>query len=488
MNKKIEKTTVQVFIWGTGHGTQDINYQLAMRGIHIIGYIDNNQRKWSEKFKGSNIYPPQILSSSPYDYIIIASMHVDAIKKQLLELQVEENKIIHYESQNPKLSLSTLGEIKYLVEERFSLDKSGLNMETRLMEIQSYSCEDVPPLLPIDEQYPMVKELLAAYNRGVKDMNAAPEPFRPGKNWANLLAKTRPDFYDAVKNDDVQGLTLMLNHFLRNSLCSGISGGLAALKQEKEHVNDLVESLAFNFKTWLYSRHSRQPVDLGELALPQVGNPYGIKVDGHLINADCFRHFYRAQWFDLLLTQIHRPVVAEIGGGFGLFAYYWLKQKGKPCYINFDLPENLLISSYYLSMLFPEKEILLYYGNEMPLSPGVFQEFDIIMMPNYMVTKLIPQSVDLFLNTVSFSEMDYPAIEAYIKEISRSCRYYYYHKNLAQAPNGYLGFPAELFPQPGQFELVLKTPSRWSNWGITSARHSYIEYLYKRQSAKGVIE
>lgn len=120
-------------------------------------------------------------------------------------------------------------------------------------------------------------------------------------------------------------------------------------------------------------------------------------------------------------------------------------------YINFDLPENLIVSSYYLKASNPEKRIKIFDGSEVDLSREDIQQYDAVLMPNYFLPKLEALSVDLFINTVSLSEMDFVSIEAYCKQISRVTRRYFYHENIIDSGASFYVFPTQTFPKLNAF-------------------------------------
>ena len=55
-----------------------------------------------------------------------------------------------------------------------------------------------------------------------------------------------------------------------------------------------------------------------------------------------------------------RPVIAELGGGYGRLFYFLSQHFSEFTYIGIDLPEILCCASYYLMLAFPDKRFLLY--------------------------------------------------------------------------------------------------------------------------------
>ena len=100
-------------------------------------------------------------------------------------------------------------------------------------------------------------------------------------------------------------------------------------------------------------------------------------------------------------------------------------------------------------------------------------------MPNFQLPRLASDSVDLFMNTASLSEMDYHTVEEYIAHIVRTCKLYFFHENSDQeTPKdaSHIEVPSSKFPIPSDvFKRIYKARSLW---GGGSGR--YREHLYQR--------
>ena len=68
-------------------------------------------------------------------------------------------------------------------------------------------------------------------------------------------------------------------------------------------------------------------------------------------------------------------------------------------------------------MAFPEKRILFYESPDMCLDPSRLLEYDAVMLPNFLLPRMADQSVDLFINTISLSEMEVVDIKKVVDEV-----------------------------------------------------------------------
>lgn len=112
--------------------------------------------------------------------------------------------------------------------------------------------------------------------------------------------------------------------------------------------------------------------------------------------------------------------VLEIGGGFGSLGEILLKcwPNGQVRYIDLDIPPTCLFADYYLAQSLPNirvvqstdtaKSDVLSIGNMAPVS----------VMPNWQIEALEGQ-IDLFVNFISFQEMEPPVVKNYLRHVIR---------------------------------------------------------------------
>ena len=113
------------------------------------------------------------------------------------------------------------------------------------------------------------------------------------------------------------------------------------------------------------------------------------------------------------------PLIVEIGGGYGGLSYYLSQLVPQARIVIVDIPESLIFSSLYLSLLLPQQEQI--YARPavtdqplVPATPGC------TFVPNYLFDKVIETHVDfdLAINTLSMSEMDEEQVEYYCRGLN----------------------------------------------------------------------
>lgn len=114
--------------------------------------------------------------------------------------------------------------------------------------------------------------------------------------------------------------------------------------------------------------------------------------------------------------------VMEIGGGFGTLGEILLGDKRNKCfYINADIPPLAYVSDYYLKNVFGYKSIGGYgelKNNESLHIDDLMQRYKAISLCSWQVPKL-QGKIDLFVNFISFQEMEPEIVENYCKNIRR---------------------------------------------------------------------
>lgn len=88
----------KIIIFGASGYGKKVLYSLDDKEYKAIAFIDNRTELQGEKFNGIIIESPTEISKYSYDYIIISKAVYDQeMRKQLLELGVEEKKIITFQ-------------------------------------------------------------------------------------------------------------------------------------------------------------------------------------------------------------------------------------------------------------------------------------------------------------------------------------------------------------------------------------------------------
>ncbi|HPP86826.1 MAG TPA: methyltransferase domain-containing protein [bacterium] len=87
---------MKILIFGTGKFFERNQYNRDIADYEIVAFIDNDKSKHGLILNDKIIYSPENIHNLIYDKIIIMSSFAEKIKKQLLDLNIPEEKIIIY--------------------------------------------------------------------------------------------------------------------------------------------------------------------------------------------------------------------------------------------------------------------------------------------------------------------------------------------------------------------------------------------------------
>lgn len=332
------------------------------------------------------------------------------------------------------------------------------------------------------------KRLLDSYNKAKAEQENIAQPYRVGHMWQCILDDQFVDLVSSLCDKDTAKLQCLLENFHRERFTLHTGGGSDDYYAMKK--NPVYKYQFMN--TWYKYYNIYKDVAGGhpQLTYPLLGNSVGLYHDGQIIPIEAIRYHYYAAEILSLLQGVNYPVICEIGGGLGGQAYTILSNPDCAItYILLDLPETLIISSYFLMAAFPEKRFLLY--GEGSLDSGKLDQYDVILMPNFMLPQLGDEMVDLFFNACSFSEMDSVTVEEYIRQIERICRRYFMHinhnakfvwydegKEIVNMPG------SQIRPDPERFKKIYQHPRLFARLDDKVFYHYYkakhFTFLYER--------
>jgi len=140
-------------------------------------------------------------------------------------------------------------------------------------------------------------------------------------------------------------------------------------------------------------------------------------------------------------SKNNRNVIIDIGSGYGgldrLLSYY----VPNSCFILVDLPETLLLTSYYVKYNFPNKKIALLSDivDRLDDFESLVLEYDFIIIPPSVVGKIPDESIDLVMNSASLGFMQKDYVKYYLSNIYRVLHPLGHFYSLNKEYNDHLG-------------------------------------------------
>lgn len=178
-------------------------------------------------------------------------------------------------------------------------------------------------------------------------------------------------------------------------------------------------------------------------------------------------------------------VVADLGAGWGRIGFVLMAANPKASYLIFDLPEVLLVSSYYLPKVRPECAHFQYpITREMKtLNKEHFraQGGGCFYMGSHDFARLHEATVDAVINVASFQEMNRTQVAQYFEIITSKARGgVLYHKQ--RHDNGTPGMNYRPFYERGLPNVhEYPYPSTWENIFMRNSTYSslYVEAAFR---------
>ena len=473
---------MQVYLLGEGFGVYDLHRICLDRGVTVLGFVDP-VRKQTLHAKAPTLSLEEVAAQT-FDLLVIANPYFADCRARLIELGVSEARLLTFYDNVPA-ALARLGPIV-----AFTARRHGTVDQYRVFPLEGKSSADTRTHRFGSTEATRAEQLLTMFRACQVGLVNQDPLYAVGSFWGNCMRATKGELYRAVEANDTRLLNDLLANFWRNNLGWGVIGGTEAFAGFRAMSDEFYRPHMHHYLRMLSQSLDRE-LDLDAIALPPAGNPFGMVMEGRLVQENSIINHYRGAYLASLLASLDRPVVAEIGGGVGYFARSILREHPGITYIDFDLPETLIVAAYVLASEFPDRRILFYEAQTPPLSQAIIDAYDIILMPNYMLPQLESDTVDLFVNTISFGEMSPPIVNNYLKQMERVTRRFFYHENLCELHfdiehYDFENFTADFFQVPESFTRLFSAPSRWPFFGPESPHHHFTENLFLKNTGPGV--
>lgn len=151
-------------------------------------------------------------------------------------------------------------------------------------------------------------------------------------------------------------------------------------------------------------------------------------------------------------------VACEIGAGYGGFARLVKSWYPRATFIMLDLPETLLLASFYIASNFPQARIgtISDFSQDTVFDAQKIKSYDFILLPWWYIERLMPSTVDSYFNFFSMQEMTKEFVDYYIKNIERTCVAggYFYFENRFFNPKRYGGVAFKDYPFDNSWNVV----------------------------------
>lgn len=160
--------------------------------------------------------------------------------------------------------------------------------------------------------------------------------------------------------------------------------------------------------------------DRYKLTAPEACGEYGWELQGGYFVNDkilVWQELIKALLSSGKLTELEEvisPIILEIGGGYGSLTHHLYSLIPQARFVIVDLPETLLFSASYLSLIHGDERVLL-VENEQAISLEDIGNYTFILVPNFLLPSLADLKFDLSINVESFQEMTSDQVSEYLE-------------------------------------------------------------------------
>ncbi len=292
----------------------------------------------------------------------------------------------------------------------------------------------------------IVGRLSASYRKMKQAQAGLPAAWVPSGEWAHYIAQRQP-VYAALLAGDVSAAARVFAQFWRNELQPIVKeyATFEALTGEPSEQNErFVHNIVRNWLVW--KDLVRQPTSV--LQTPNIGNVWGYEIDGVVVTPKACRYHLLATELAGMVAGKASPVIAEIGGGYGGLAEFFLREHGSASWLDYDLPETAMIAAFFhMGARGPDK-VVLYGETATPrkrtdVVPGMTY-----ILPNFELRELEDRSTDVVVNMFSLSEVGREPLDALLERIQSVTGEWFVHHNMDRhgvVNRGHERIPASTF-------------------------------------------
>jgi putative sugar O-methyltransferase len=314
----------------------------------------------------------------------------------------------------------------------------------------------------------LLERICDAYVKAVDQQRFTSNAYAATEWWQLVRHRSLGPVTRALQTRDIDALRRMYRNFFRDSCSAGLLGvpyGMAKAyfggPISDFHRRFYLSHALYRLDYWKTQTNNR--FELRDLAGPEIGNPFGVRIDGTFVRVGAdYAHCCAQQVGSLIGSE--RSSVAEIGGGFGGMAYYLLRDRANITYCGFDLPESIALASYYLMKAFPHLRFLLY--GEQALTRKSIDAADVVLMPAFELANMADESIDVAFSSHAMADLSSEAIAEYVRNVVRMTRSAFLYIGNSRASKSISDLVSSTYDS---FHLTSTRSSGWHSHKVSGA-------------------
>jgi len=269
----------------------------------------------------------------------------------------------------------------------------------------------------------LANKIFESYKKMKTDQNNINKIYKPSSMWQKHIDKDFKYLKDCLEANDLKKFLFFLQNFGNWKNYLGIENQ-NYIKSYSSNIllKRFLSEEIFNGQKKLWSYFNNEK-DFSELNMPRYGNQNGALINGNFVVLGSFFNYIYSDIIKKYLDKKNKNIIADLGAGYGKLAYYILRNEKNYNFIDFDIPETLVLANFYLAKSFPGKKIFFY--GEKNFDFNLVNEYDLLFLPNWEIEKINNNGVDITINKNSLGEMDPDAAHNYIYHIHRITKYFF---------------------------------------------------------------
>lgn len=151
----------------------------------------------------------------------------------------------------------------------------------------------------------------------------------------------------------------------------------------------------------------------------QFGEPIEqFEIEGNRYSRSALNYLLGLAFLKKHINLTTCKTVMEIGGGFGTLGEVLHQTMPQAQYIDIDIPPTLCCSTYYLQQVVGQDNLSTYQSVYSKAEIQINQLNKVSVLPSWVIEKL-QGKIDLFVNFISFQEMEPDILQNYLNHVKR---------------------------------------------------------------------
>jgi len=191
--------------------------------------------------------------------------------------------------------------------------------------------------------------------------------------------------------------------------------------KEKQTIDALVNGYRLaeaDYRVFLAS-DNQENSPLNNFCESDVGQPIEhFEFESKLFSRSALNYLLGLRFLERFVSLDQINNVMEIGGGFGTLGEIFRKTNPRARYFDFDIAPTANVAHFYLSSIFGDEAVQSFLDTKAETELDIEASKPINVLGAWEVEKLTGQ-IDLFVNFISFQEMEPDVVENYLKHVDR---------------------------------------------------------------------